>query len=98
MTPAIPPGGTRRQRPMGGRADGPDPPRSAVLPGGSVLLAGAGPHDLGVPGPAAGLISVGAAGQGAGADRCFGNVLIRFLDEALFAALAWIGMSERSVG
>ena len=45
--------------------------RGAVLPGASVLLAGAGPHDLGAPGPAAGLISVGAAVRGPGADRCF---------------------------
>jgi N,N-dimethylformamidase len=45
--------------------------RNAVLPAASVLPADAGPHDLGVPCPAAELISIGAAVRGPGADRCF---------------------------
>ena len=45
--------------------------RSAALPADPVLPADAGPHDLGVPCPAAELISVGAAVDGSGPDRCF---------------------------
>ena len=45
--------------------------RGAVLPVASDLPADAGPHDLGLPGPAARLISVGAAVRRPGAERCF---------------------------